>query len=64
MYIVQQVCPDAQHLQSRFLLQLHDVIFNISCEVNGLFLLRFGEIQSGLYCARIKDWNYEAFYVC
>lgn len=48
MYIVQQVCPDAQHLQSRFLLQLHDIIFNISCDVNGLlgfffpfFLVRF-----------------------
>lgn len=49
MYIVQQVCPDAQHLQSRFLLQLHDIIFNISCDINGLlgcfffpfFLVRF-----------------------
>lgn len=45
-----QVCPNVQHLQSRLSLQLHDVIFNISCDVNGLldfflplFLVRFNQ---------------------
>jgi len=53
MYVVQQVCPGVQHLQSRLLLQLHDVIFNISRDVHGL--LDFFPLLSGLYYARMKD---------